>query len=137
MKMCGKGGQVSTEYLVITAFLLVIVGIIFSYSLVILNENAKLSMADDAVKTLANAADHVSSFGPGNTVYVNIYVPNDIYSASAFSNEIEYVVTVVGGHNTASKRTKNPITPTTLPTTPGLYVIKVEMMDENVTLTHV
>lgn len=137
MSWLGEKGQVSTEYLVITAFLLAVIGIIFSYALVTLSENAKLSRVDDAVDTLANAANQVSALGPGNTVYVNVDVPNDIYSASASNYEIKYVVTVIGGHSDVWERTKNPITPTTLPTTAGLYVIKVEMADENVVFTQV
>ncbi len=137
MSRLGEKGQVSTEYLVMTAFLLTVIAIIFAYALVTLSENVKVSRADAAVNTLASAANQVSGLGAGNTVYVNIDVPNDIYSGSASGYEIKYVVRVIGGYTDVWERTKNSIAYTALPTTSGLYVIKVEMVGGNVVFTQV
>lgn len=137
MDECGTKGQISVEYLTVTAFLLAVVGILFGYSLITLSDNSKLASADAAVKTLANAANSVGSLGSGNAVYVNIDVPNDVQSGSASGYEIKYVVGTMGGGSEASQRVNNSITPASLPLTAGLYVIKVEMADGNILLTQV
>lgn len=73
--MFGKKGQVSTEYLLITGFILVAVTIIFSYSYISNNENIKVSQANTALDRMVNAADLVYALGPENTQFVEIELP--------------------------------------------------------------
>ena len=132
-----EGGQISTEYLVIMAFLLIVIGILFAYSLLILNETTKLSMASDAAATLAKTADQVSALGPGTKIHVNANFPTGIAEASISGKLITIKVNVVGGITEVWEYSKADITPTSLPTEAGNYLFRVEMVDGNITITQI
>lgn len=71
----GKKGQISSEYLLITGFILVIVTIIFSYSFISNNQNIAISQANTALDKMANAADLVYALGPENTKFIDVVFP--------------------------------------------------------------
>jgi len=76
--MFGRKAQVATEYLIITAFILVIVTMIFTYSYVTNNENIKVSQANNALDKLINKADLVYALGPDNNKFVEVTFPRGI-----------------------------------------------------------
>ncbi len=78
--MVGKKGQVATEYLIITGFILVIVTVVFVYSFVSNNQNIKTSQANNSLDKLVNKADLVYALGPDNNQFVDITLPWDIQS---------------------------------------------------------
>lgn len=76
--MFGKKGQVATEYIVLTGFILIIVTLGFTYSFVTNTQNIKVSQANTALDKMANAADLVYALGPDNVKYIEIVLPRDI-----------------------------------------------------------
>jgi hypothetical protein len=73
--LLGKRGQVATEYLLITGFILAAVTLIFSYSYISNNQNIKVSQANTALDRLVNAADLVYALGYDNNQFVEIEFP--------------------------------------------------------------
>ncbi len=76
--MFGNKGQVATEYILLTGFILIIVTLIFTYSFVTNTQNIKISQANTAIDKLANAADLVYALGPDNVKIVQVVFPKDI-----------------------------------------------------------
>jgi uncharacterized protein (UPF0333 family) len=74
-QMIGNKGQVATEYLMITGFILVAVMLIFSYSYISNNQNIRISQANTSIDRLVNAADLVYALGPDNNQFVEIEFP--------------------------------------------------------------
>ena len=73
-----KKAQASTEYLLITGFILVAVTLIFSYAYISNNQNIKISQTSTALDKMVNAADIVYALGPGNIQYVEVTFPQGI-----------------------------------------------------------
>ena len=76
----GRRGQVSIEYLGITAFFLVAAAVFFSYSLLSFGDNKNIALADDSVSKIANNANFVSSLGNGSKVYFDVELPDGTQS---------------------------------------------------------
>ena len=132
--MKGKG-QVALEYLFLTVMLLIIVGILFVYSLVIYNDNMNLSKAQNYVGQIASAANQVSAWGPGTKVYVEAELPAGVQSVKAQNKSITVRLQVVGGISDIYAFTKAYITPVSLPATEGRKLLKVEMVDANIAVS--
>jgi len=77
-EMFGKKGQIATEYIIITGFILVVVTIIFTYSYVTNTQSIKISQANNALDKLINKADLVYALGPDNNQFVDITWPKDV-----------------------------------------------------------
>ncbi|MBI2597938.1 MAG: hypothetical protein HYW50_01950 [Candidatus Diapherotrites archaeon] len=131
--------QIALEYLLITGFLLIAAGIIFIYSITILDQNLRFAKADKALQELASAADRVSDLGPGNKVFVELELPTDIASnqITAENREISLTLNTPFGPNTRYETTSGNLKPTTIAITGGIKIIKVEMVDQNVVFTEV
>ncbi|MEW6295533.1 MAG: hypothetical protein AB1467_04540 [Candidatus Diapherotrites archaeon] len=128
-------GQVALEYLFLTVLLLIIVGILFVYSLVIYNDSLNSSKAQNYVQQLANAADQASAWGPGTKLYVEAELPGGVQSVIATNKSITVKVQMLGGVSDIYTFTKADITPVSLPTTQGLQALKVEMVDANIVIS--
>ncbi len=74
--MSWERGQVATEYLVVTAFILVVVTVIFSFAFVNYDQSIKVAKASDALARMAGAADRVYSLGEGNVQFVGVAFPS-------------------------------------------------------------
>ena len=72
--------QISTEYVMVTAFLLVVAGVIFGFALFSFNENARLAQANEAVTKIANYSNLVASLGDGSRIYFEITLPDGVRS---------------------------------------------------------
>lgn len=162
--MFAQKAQVSTEYLLITGFILVIVTIIFTYSFVSSNQNIKASQASNALDRMANAADLVYALGPENTKYIEVAFPRDTIALRDIAicengdNEhaglgetacygtgqngvkagaIEMQVNMVGGIAAISRSTKAEVeldVTESIPATEGFYRIKVYWCGEKICL---
>jgi len=71
-------GQVATEYIMITGFVLVAVTLIFTYSYVTNNQNIKITQANNALDKIVNKADLVYALGPDNNQFVEVTFPRDL-----------------------------------------------------------
>lgn len=129
-----KKGQAAFEYLILTAFILFIIVIIFGYSFFVLVENSKVKVALSSARTLAVAADQVSMLGPGNSVIVKVELPDNVSSAEASAKHIAFRLAQLAGTTDVVEYSVADITPVTLPSGFGTYRIKVEAVDQNVVL---
>ena len=130
-----KRGQVAFEYLILTAFLLIVAIILFAYSFFVLIENSKISVALSSVRSLAAASDQVSVLGPGNSAIVRIHLPDNVESANATNKSINFRLNQLSGQTDVTEYSIADITPVSLPNGFGVYDVKVEVVDENVTLS--
>lgn len=130
-----KRGQVAFEYLILTAFLLIVAIILFAYSFFVLIENSKTSVALSSVRSLAAAADQVSVLGAGNSVIVRISVPDNVESITSLGSSINFRLNQLSGQVDVTEYSISDITPASLPNALGVYDVKVEVVDENVVLS--
>lgn len=134
-----KKGQVGVEYLTITAFLLLVAIILFVFGFTTFNETSKRNKADNAVKSIASAANQVYALGPGNIVFVEIELPEGIKSGSTFGKTIQFKLSSIAGTNDVFERTNTNLSLVNLPTLQGKHYFKIEMTntppDYNVLIT--
>ncbi|MBU0662629.1 MAG: hypothetical protein ABH854_05560 [Candidatus Diapherotrites archaeon] len=104
-------GQMSLEYMVMSAFLLLIVGLLFTYAYINYDHAMKLDMANYAVDSIAEAADQAYALGTGTVLFVDIILPNGIEGSSVFGkefqggNEVQYTLNIMGVQNTIFAKT--------------------------------
>jgi len=70
--------QSSMEYLMITAFMLVIIVIIFTLSLITTDQNIKTRQKSDSLERLVQTADLVYAMGKGNVLFAEVNWPNGV-----------------------------------------------------------
>ncbi len=128
--MC-KTGQASVEYVIIVGVLLIITIPFFYYAFSESNTNIKLNQADDAVKTIARAADSVYSFGPGSKQLVYITIPEGVSSSSVTSKTIQMQLSIFGGTSDIYAITKANLTGS-IPTSRGTYKLSLEMLSNGI-----
>jgi len=92
--------QVSLEYLILTAFILVIVIIIFALSLFNYDANVRLTKVGNSVDSLVKTADLVYSRGYGTALYATTSWPNGVKSISIINKCKDDLVGCPGGQTT-------------------------------------
>ncbi len=75
-----KKAQVSLEYLILTAFILVIVIIIFAFALFNYESNIKMAKVGNNLDSLVKTADLVYARGYGTALYATVSWPNGVSS---------------------------------------------------------
>ncbi len=120
--------QASTEYIMIIGMVLVITIPLFYYAMRESNVNIKLNNAEDAVNTLARAADVVYSIGPGTTKYVWVNMPKGVESYSLDEKNVLIQVSIFGSVSDIHASTKVDLIGD-IPISPGRHKIRVEMLD--------
>ncbi|MEK6957976.1 MAG: hypothetical protein AABW99_03290 [archaeon] len=130
--MAKRNAQVSVEYVVLTAFLLLVTGIFFGFALFFFNENSATAHAQDAVITFVNEADRAASYGDGSKVFFTVYVPFDVQSLSAGRKTISMVISNAGGSMDVIGYTKANITPAAFNPASGRRSFSAEFIDGNV-----
>ncbi len=118
-------GQIATEYIVITAIILLAVIPIFYYAITESSRTTRINQAADAVNTIARKAESVYSLGPGSRDYIWISVPTGIVGSTVDNGTVMLSFSSLGD---AAAFTKVNITGT-IPTTPGVYRIAIEMLE--------
>ncbi|MBI2545680.1 hypothetical protein HYV81_00705 [Candidatus Woesearchaeota archaeon] len=124
----GKRGQVSFEYIVIAGILLVITLPFFYYAFSESNTAIKLNQADDAVKSIARAADTVYSLGPGSKLFVVVSIPDGVQNTSITSKTVQLQLSIYGGVSDIYANTKANLTGS-IPTARGTYKLSLEMLN--------
>ncbi len=127
-------GQISIEYLTLTAIVLLIVGVMFVFAITTVNENARLNSAYYATRELANAADEVSTRN-GSTIVVEIELPSDVTSFSTFGTDITIEMTSLLNSFQVFDSSKASLQPTNFSTSEGTHFIAVNSTDSNITFT--
>lgn len=72
--------QVSLEYLILTAFILVVVIIIFAFALFNYESNVKMTKVGNSIDSLVKTADLVYAKGYGTALYATVSWPNGVSS---------------------------------------------------------
>lgn len=136
-----KRGQVSIEYIMITGMLLLVTIPLFAYAFVEVNRSVQMNHAEDAVNTLANAADTVYSLGPGSKKYVWITTPGGVTQSCVGSvegsltctnsKEVSMKMYIFGGESDVFAKTK-PTVIGSIPTVKGPHRIAVESLGSGV-----
>ncbi len=84
-----KKAQIAIEYLILTAFILIAVAIIFSFSYVNYSQSIRASKTGDALSNLSNAVNDVYTRGEGNTRFVEILWPDGMKGISIIHKCVE------------------------------------------------
>lgn len=130
-------GQVGLEYLVFTAFLLLVASILFAYSFVSYSTSLQLVQTQAAVDELAATVDFVYAKGPGNVVVVDLKLPNGLTEFRVDQNVVRATLSQVSGNSTLFAFTKAQLNPNYLYFQEGIYSLRVAMGDVNVDVTNV
>ncbi len=130
-------GQVGFEYLVFTAFLLLVAGILFAYSFISYSTAIQLVQTQAAVDEIAAAVDFVYAKGPGNAIVVDIKLPVGLTELRVDQNVVRVTLKQLGGNTHLFAFTKATMGPNFLYFQEGLYSLRVTMNDANVTVVNI
>lgn len=129
--MFSKRGQISLEYVMIVGAVLLITIPLFFYAIYETNYKIRLNQADDAVNTLANAADTVYSMGPGSKKYVWVSIPSGVTSSLVNDATIQLTLSIFGGSSDIHASSKAVLVGS-VPTGKGTYRIAVEALEAGI-----
>jgi len=77
-----KMAQVAIEYMILTAFIMVAVGIIFAFSFINYTQSIKVAKTGEALSKMANAVDEIYTKGEGNSRFIHIAFPENMTGMS-------------------------------------------------------
>lgn len=116
--------QVGLEYLLLTSFALLVIGIIVYYSFTSSSETLNYNQAKDSVDQIAKAADHVYSLGPGSRTSVLITIPSNVIATSASGNIVNISILIRSHEVDVIGITIANVTGS-IPNTPGSYQLNI------------
>ncbi|MFH1663717.1 MAG: hypothetical protein ABH986_02825 [archaeon] len=125
-------GQISNEYLVLSAIILSISAFLFVFSQMNASTTIDISMTQNAVKTLAKAADSVYSLGPENQLFVEIEIPGGITGQYVSNNQVGYLLNLSGTNTDIYENTKAFVVGE-LPTEQGRHFVLVQVLESGTT----
>ena len=120
--------QVAVEYLMLIGMALIIALPLFYYAISESSNTIKLNQAEDAVNSIAMAADSAYSLGPGTKKYVNVVVPGGVEQSSIDGKAIKLKVSLFGSVADIYARSKANLLGG-FPLTKGHHRISVEALD--------
>jgi len=124
------------EYISLTSIILLVVGIMFAFAAVTINENTRFNSAYYAVSILANAADEVSTRN-GSVIVAEVELPSGIISFSTFKNEVIIEMNSAVSAYNVYEYSKASLEPTNFSTDEGTHFIAVQSTDTNITFTEI
>ena len=125
----GRKGQSSIEYVIIVGLILVALIPLFIYSINKVNSEIKINQADDAVTSVANAANIVYSLGPGTKRFVQITIPSGVVSSLVNGTIVQLLLHIYGSTSDFYATTIVPVSGT-LPTEKGTYTMALESLED-------
>lgn len=126
-----KKGQISIEYLMIIGLILLVTIPLFVYAFVEVKRSIQMNHAEDAVNTIANAADTVYSLGPGSKKYVWITTPGGVTQTLVNNTEISMKLYIFKGESDVFATTK-PIVIGSIPAEKGPHRVAAESLGSGV-----
>jgi uncharacterized protein (UPF0333 family) len=72
----GKRAQITVEYLVLTAFIMLAVAIIFAFAFVNYSENLRVAKAGESMTKISDVINEVYSTGKGNVKFITVSFPD-------------------------------------------------------------
>ena len=119
------------EYVMVLGILFVILIPFIYYSMSESITTIQMYKADDAVNSLAEAADAVYGLGPGTKKIVRIELPGGVKSTSISDHEIVLKLSISGGTSDIFATTKAEVTGN-FPPSKGYHTLRVEyLIDQN------
>ena len=130
----GRRAQIGVEYLSLTAFILIAVGIFFAFSLVYFAEVNSNNLSKNATDSLAASANQMASFGSGSSSVVTVDLPDGVQSLDVnYGNEITLVVSTPSGNKVYWSAVDANITPPiVLAKNSGKHLVRVSFVDGNI-----
>ncbi len=129
--------QVGLEYLVFTAFLLLMSALLFAYAYSSYTNTIQVVQAQSAVDALASGIDFVYAKGPGNAVVIDVKLPVGLTEFRVDQNVVRVTLSHYGSTSTLFAFTKAQIDPNYLYFQEGQYSLRVAMGDANASVTNV
>ncbi|MBT4539465.1 hypothetical protein HOI26_01650 [Candidatus Woesearchaeota archaeon] len=126
-----KNGQVAIEYIAIAGVILAILIPLFYFSFNTTNETITESQAEDAVFSLASAANEVYALSPGSKREVWVQIPGGTNSVIIQENEISLNIHIAGRVSDYVAFTK-PTIVGTIPLDKGTHRISVELLSSGI-----
>lgn len=126
-------GQLAIEYLLVTGFQLALITILAGYGFLLYFETVKNAQTISAVNSLVDGVNRTYSLGPGNAMVVEINLPDGTTASSvgiAYPSVFDFTISGISVQGI----TDAPLSGT-LPSSPGLYLIRIENRDTNVFLS--
>lgn len=124
--MQARKGQVAMEYMSILALLILVLGYVGYSTLYDSQMTVEMTKAQDAVNSIARAADIVYSLGPCSKTYVFITIPDLVVSSSVGNHTVLLRIAIGNGQSDVYATTIGNVTGYLSPIS-GVYKIPVEM----------
>ena len=115
-------GQISIEYIVIVAMVLILTIPILYYATSKSTEDTRLNDAGSAVEAIQSLADKVYYLGKGTRDFTTVTIPSGVTTATVVGHEINITLGIYAGKNDITRTTLAPIGGV-LPTQKGTYKI--------------
>ncbi len=128
MKNISNKAQMAVEYMIIMGLVILVTIPLFYYAMSESNINVQLNNANDAVNTLARAADTVYSIGTGSKKYVWVNMPGGIQTYSLTNKTVLIKLYVFGGLSDIFRQTKAELAGV-IPISKGQHRIVAEMLE--------
>ena len=130
-------GQASVEYLVITAFMLIVAAVIFVFALFSFSENANIAKAENSVTQIVNYANLVGSLGNGSRAYFTVDFPDNVKSVEIRNRAVNMVISSATGDSDVFSYSKLNLTPVALEASAGQKSLTAAFIDGNVVVAEV
>ncbi len=121
--------QISTEYLVMITVLLVIVGVMFVFSLQTAQQTVGDNMVSNALNSLEKTINEVYALGPDTQLYAEIDLPESITNSTVSGKSFGFEVASLSGASNSLTEAKALLVGT-LPKTPGKFLVRVRMRSD-------
>ncbi len=129
-------GQISVEYVSLTAIVMLIVGIMFVFAIITVNENERFNTTYYSLRELVNAADEVSTRN-GSIIVVEAELPSGVTNFYTIGSQVIIEMTSLVSTYEVYDISKAELEPTSFSTEEGFHFIAVESTDSNVTFTEI
>jgi len=127
--MPGKRGQITTEYVIIVGFMLVILLVLWAQTTFTISSTTadlRVAYAKHAVTKIAEAADAVYVQGPPAKFSIYVTMPDNVFNSSVEGHEISISVYTYDGVTDVYEETLGNVTGCLRHLVPGTHRISVE-----------
>lgn len=129
-----KKGQLAAEYVIITAFLLVVIAILSTFAYTTYFDTVKHRMLDDSLNALSETINQAYSLGKGTVLFVSINLPDGVTESEALGQRVGFKFETSSGLSDYWNAVDANVSGT-LPTSYGPHLMKVHYIDKNVVLS--
>ncbi len=130
-------GQVATEYLILTGTLLLIIAVSATYALTIYNSTISNFHMNDSINEIKEATNYVAALGPGNSLVVEIELPDGVIAGRAENNFIDYNARINNTFEEFLVLVDANISPGTLPTQWGKHWLNISMVGNSIIIQEI